>query len=341
MSDKAWFGSTYHDKFQTSDITNLGVDVAATGTPQFVVYEEANDTPIIAATNCVAVAGTTGGYRLSFTILAATGFELWKNYHYRVSLVVAGGNYSGFKKFCVYPPTSLEPYELERNIIWNGSTGAGSDGTHIVLDSTASSVDDIYNGYIVTKASTTYGVERGSIVDYVGSTRTATIDFTFTNIPPAGDFVTIYHTLGFSLSDAELSAFRAWCAFGINSSTGYLAANCIPEEAFAADTAKYQMKIGIHLDSGATSDRYTIAFFANSQPIFTGVTSPTLQVVKDADGTDLIAATSLTQIASTGVFKYTATGSARITPGAAYFAKVAATIDGSSRTWIQFIGRDS
>lgn len=122
---------------------------------------------------------------------------------------------------------------------------------------------------------------------------------------------------------------------------GAVNAAAIDEAAFAADTAKYQMKIGVTLDSGGAADRYTIAFFTNGEPIYGGITSPTLQVVKDADGSDLIATTALTQIAATGVFKYTATTTSRITAGAAYFAKVSATINGNIRTWLQFIGRDA
>ncbi len=120
-----------------------------------------------------------------------------------------------------------------------------------------------------------------------------------------------------------------------------VASGGIAEAAFDSNTAKYQMKLGLTVDNSGTSDRYTVIFFTNGQPIFSGITSPTIQVIKTSDGSDLIASTSLTQVASTGLYKYTATSTARITSGATYVAKISATIDGSTRTWAQFIGRDT
>lgn len=64
-------------------------------------------------------------------------------------------------------------------------------------------------------------------------------------------------------------------------------------------------------------------------------------LIKASDGTDLIGATALTQIATTGLYKHDATTTARIASGAAYLAKITATIDGATRTMFQPVGRDS
>jgi hypothetical protein len=103
----------------------------------------------------------------------------------------------------------------------------------------------------------------------------------------------------------------------------------------------YQAKVWLFDDNGGTTDRYAIAFFKNGEPITAGITSPTIQVIKMSDGTDLISSTSLTQVASLGLYKYDATTTSRITDGVSYMAKIIATIDSSARTWYQPIGRDS
>lgn len=93
-------------------------------------------------------------------------------------------------------------------------------------------------------------------------------------------------------------------------------------------------------DDGAGSDQYTIGWFKNGVPITSGITSPTIQVVKQFDGSDLIASNSMTQIGTTGVYKYTASGAERVTSGDATVVIATATIDGASRTFRENNGRD-
>jgi hypothetical protein len=109
----------------------------------------------------------------------------------------------------------------------------------------------------------------------------------------------------------------------------------------ASDTNTYQAKVWFFDDNGGTTDRYAVAWFKNGQPVTAGITSPTLQVIKASDGTDLIASSAMTQIGSTGLYKYDATSGERTASGAAYMAKVQATIDSATRTWYQPVGRDS
>lgn len=103
----------------------------------------------------------------------------------------------------------------------------------------------------------------------------------------------------------------------------------------------YHADIKLNIDDANSQDEYTITWFKNGVRITSGITSPTLQVVKRADGTDLIASTTPTQIASTGSYKYDATGSSRMTAGQDALAIVSATIDGGSRTFPTLVGRDS
>ena len=120
-----------------------------------------------------------------------------------------------------------------------------------------------------------------------------------------------------------------------------IAAAAFASAKFAADVSTYQAKVWLFDDDGGTTDRYVVAWFKNGQPVLASITSPTIQVWKASDGSDLIASAAMTEIGTTETYKYSATAGERITDGAAYVAKVEATIDGSTRTWVQPVGRDS
>lgn len=105
----------------------------------------------------------------------------------------------------------------------------------------------------------------------------------------------------------------------------------------------YGARVAMVDDNAGTTDRYTVLYMKNGQPLTAGITSPTIQVVAASDGAALIAEIALTQIASTGRYRHNATGAARVASGAAYFATITATIDGAVRTIHTnvMIGRDS
>lgn len=103
----------------------------------------------------------------------------------------------------------------------------------------------------------------------------------------------------------------------------------------------YQASILPIRDVTNTQDEWSVVWLKNGVPVTTAITSPTIQVVKRADGTDLIASTALTQVGSTKTYKYTASGSERITIGEGYTATVTATIDAGSRTFSWPVGRDA
>lgn len=118
-----------------------------------------------------------------------------------------------------------------------------------------------------------------------------------------------------------------------------VAANAIGDAAVATDMDAYHAKVWVIKES-TTTDHYAVVFFKNGQPVTAGITSPTIQVIKASDGTDLIASTALTEVGSLGIYKKDESTN-KMTAGAVYFAKVTASIDGSTRTWLQQIGRDS
>lgn len=118
-----------------------------------------------------------------------------------------------------------------------------------------------------------------------------------------------------------------------------VAANAINDAAVAGDMDSYAAKVWVIKES-TTADHYAVRWFKNGVPITSGITSPTIQVIKGSDGTDLIAAGALTEIGSTHRFKKDETTN-KMVAGAIYFAVVSATIDGATRTWDQQVGRDA
>lgn len=118
-----------------------------------------------------------------------------------------------------------------------------------------------------------------------------------------------------------------------------IAADAIDDAAVAADMDAYHGKVWVIKES-TTTDHYAVVFFKNGQPVTTGITSPTIQVIKASDGTDLIASGALTEVGSLGIYKKDE-GTNKMVGGAIYFAKVTATIDSASRSWLQQVGRDS
>jgi len=100
----------------------------------------------------------------------------------------------------------------------------------------------------------------------------------------------------------------------------------------------YHADVFLTRDALNSQDEYTIVWYKNGTPVTSGITVPTIQVVKRSDGSDLIASTAMTQIGSTGCYKLDS--STRLTSGEAAVAVITATIDESSRTWRRPVGRD-
>ena len=85
-------------------------------------------------------------------------------------------------------------------------------------------------------------------------------------------------------------------------------------------------------------DEYTATWFKNGARVTSGITSPVIQVVKRVDGTDLVASIAMTEIGSTGSYKYDESTNV-IVVDEAYLAIVSGTIDGSSRSFACLVRR--
>lgn len=92
-------------------------------------------------------------------------------------------------------------------------------------------------------------------------------------------------------------------------------------------------------DQSNTRDEYTVTWLKNGTQLTSGVTSPTINVKKRVDGSNLVAATAMTSVGS-GIFTYDEATN-RVTVGEACLVITQATIDGATRTSVDVIGRDS
>lgn len=207
-----------------------------------------------------------------------------------------------------------------------------------------------------TGLTVTYNIYRNGGIAPVGSGSASEVAqglyrATFTTTVD-GDYVCMFATATTTVDQMEIPAMwvaLAWAdlidaAISSTAAPGdpmTLAANAITDSVLAADTDTYQAKVILLDDEDNSVDRYAVSWFKNGQPINAGITVPKIQVVKVADGSDLVAETAMTQIAALGRYRYTASAAERITSGLAYLAIVTATIDGSTRSWDQYVGRDS
>ena len=102
----------------------------------------------------------------------------------------------------------------------------------------------------------------------------------------------------------------------------------------------YHAEINLTIDTNNTRDEYTVTWLKNGVRITSGITVPTIQVIKRTDGTDLIPSTAMLEIGSTGSYKHDEPTN-RIVGGDAVLVVVNATIDSGARSFIRLRSRDS
>jgi hypothetical protein len=196
--------------------------------------------------------------------------------------------------------------------------------------------DDALNGCVVLIHDIASAVQLGwaTILDYTGSTKTVTLVAGTTFTAAAGDNISVFMP--------RLLPTVAGRTLDIQA-TGEADANVTLANGAAVEVLDnvYHADIQFTRDQANTQDEWTVTWFKNGVRQTSGITSPTLQAIKRADGTDLFAATAMTQIGSTGSYKLDRTTTNRITVGEAVVAVAVATIDAASREFSRLIGRDS
>lgn len=163
-----------------------------------------------------------------------------------------------------------------------------------------------------------------------------------TNAPTAGDLTATMKTSVNTEVAAALATYDGPTNAEMEARTLLSASYAEPgDEMTLADSEDvYPADIGFTIDDTNSRDEYTVVWFRNGAPVTSGITVPTIQAIKRANGTDLIPSSVMTQIGSTGAYKYDATTTERTTAGEAVVVVVSATINGATRTWRKVITRD-
>lgn len=190
--------------------------------------------------------------------------------------------------------------QLDELSLRRNQATAGGAST-ITLDASASATNDYYTGQTIALVGGTGAGQARRITGYVGSTKVVTVNRAWVTNPSTDTI--------FRIVPGEL------------------------EDIYTAD-------VELNLDEGNEQDEWTVVFWKNGVPIDSGVTTVQIQVRNRADGTDLIAASNMTEISTTERWKYDATLTERTAAGEAVLARVTATIDGATRTFEHVHWRD-
>lgn len=103
--------------------------------------------------------------------------------------------------------------------------------------------------------------------------------------------------------------------------------------------ATYWAVLDYRRDQDHMQDEYTVTWYRDGVALTGGITSPTIQVIRRSDGSDLVAAAAMVQVGSTGSYKYDEPTN-RQELGESCLVVLSATIDGAARTWREIVGRD-
>lgn len=104
----------------------------------------------------------------------------------------------------------------------------------------------------------------------------------------------------------------------------------------------YHCEIEFTRDQAGTVDEYLVSLYKNGSRMTSGLdAAPTLRVVKRSDGSELFAAATMTQVASTYHWKLDRTTTNRLSLGEAGIAEFSFTISSVTRLLTRVVGRDS
>lgn len=220
-----------------------------------------------------------------------------------------------------------------------GVASAGAAGT-ITLNASATATDDYYKGCIVAIKGGAGAGQARLITGYVGATKVASVSPNWATNPGATSNYIVIPAGRSDVWGVLGSVINALTSGRVDASVGAVASGAIAAAAFATDLDVYTAKLTLIDDNANTNDRYEVRWFKNGTLVTSGVTSPTIQVIKASDGSDLVGSTAMTQVAATAAYRYNE-GTNRVADGAVYEVKTAATIDSATRTFSFIVGRDS
>lgn len=276
--------------FFTTKVFSTGVPGTLTGTPALSVLEENNATPITAGVSIsVDRAGVAGLNQGTIVATTGNGFEAGKDYCVYISTGTVGvtsmvgdvvGEFSIEKSSALRPTTSARTLDVsatgEAGLDWanigaptttqnltgttikssaqvtTGTAQAGGTAS-ITLASAASSVDGTYDPALVRLTGGTGSGQTRLIIQYVGSTRVASVDRDWRTTP---DATTVYEVL----SSANLISTNEGLAAGGAASTVTLNAT-----ASAVDGSYIGETIQIRTGTGQDQSRTIIGYVGSTK----------------------------------------------------------------------------
>lgn len=308
--------------------SDTGANVNADSTPTFTIRSSSYSS-VDGPTNFTNA--TTGVYYGTYATSSSTANST-------TLYVVASVTISGVTQTVLVETIYVLPYDVNdtTRLPHYGTAQAGASSS-VTLASTASATNDTYNRSLVTIVSGT-GVGQTRIISaYNGTTKVATVETAWTTTP---DTTSVYVVApAYSPAVSSIGPVLAYTAAGaaIMPAAGNVGTNGV---LLGDEEDIYPAYLDFTVDGANSQDEYTVTWYKNGTLQTSGITSPTITVTKRSDGTALVATTSMTEIGSTGSYKYDE-GTYRLGDGESALVTMVATIDGSPRTWRKLISRDS
>jgi len=310
-------GSTFDVKFTT--VNTSGVPTTLAGTPVISAYPDNSLTELTAGiTLSVDFDGRTGMHNIRVVATSGNGYAAGSNYSLVITTGTVGGNsVVGYVvgEFSIEARSAVRPTTAGRTLDVSAGGEAGLDWANIGSPTTAQNLS-------------------GTTVKTATDVETDTVDIQ-NRLPAALVGGRMSSDVGSVSGDATAADTLELFIESLNQVTGQIDNGTLHTE---LDT--YQGRTELLDDDGSGNDRYAHSWIRNGELLASGITSPTIQVIKAADATDLVALTAMTEIGALGHFRYNEPTN-RIVDGALYLILCRATIGGATHTWPTWIGRDS
>lgn len=153
----------------------------------YIIYREG-----VALNITGVMAQTSSGFYYGTQALTSTGYLTGKTYQISMSSVLAGTQVGDLAQFSIAAPIIAETDVLNQLGYATGTVQLSLNETNF-LTNLASSTNDFYNGQVLrfTSSGSLYGQAR-IISDYVGATKTVTLNKGYSVTPSLGDAFLIY-----------------------------------------------------------------------------------------------------------------------------------------------------
>lgn len=368
LGDVFRFGVTVHNP-------SGGAIINADETPRWFVYEEANDTPILAGDFTLRT-GHIGRYRATFNTTTGNGFDTQSYYEVhasgKVNGIVGWDIISSFVVDDVYNSNLIQynsgvvdnlvtditgPIDTListqsndflvpiRDALISYQGGSVSDATPNAREFTTNlaNFDNYWNGHIIVMgAGSTVEGQARIISRYYNTGGLIQLAEPFSASPADGDGFTI-------LTLNQYSSY--YLASGVLANIATIAE--VASGVWTQDPASFNTGFGAQLqplyfadvkqyyDLANNRDEYDVQWFNGGIHVTSGqLTNPALSVYNTTTGAAVLANKTLTYASTQlGAVRYNSSAAEVLASGEPYLAVVSGTIGGATRTFMKVIGR--